>query len=138
MQNAYMPGALRALADRPAPPAGKEEEAARAENIPLCLPSALSSELRESGCTRGVVEIETRFREAQCRSSLDHIRNYLHIKSRFRTYKGGQVRHQGATTRARGLMDRNEEKIRMEGEKYVAAWEAGVAWSGRRTSAGTD
>ncbi|KAJ7869746.1 hypothetical protein B0H14DRAFT_2571682 [Mycena olivaceomarginata] len=80
--------------------------------------------VREFGCNKKVDKFELRFRDAQCRSALDGIRNYLHIKSCFRTYKGGQVRHQGATTHARGLMNRNDEKMRMEGEKYVAAWEA--------------
>ncbi|KAJ7631946.1 hypothetical protein DFH06DRAFT_1337469 [Mycena polygramma] len=125
LQAVYMPGALQALADRP-PPQGEKEEAAAAliENVPLLLPSALSEELRESGCNKGVVEIELRLRDAQCRSALDHIRSHLHVKSRFRTYKSGQVRHQGATTRARNLMNRNDERIRVQAEKYIAAWEA--------------
>ncbi|KAJ6514372.1 hypothetical protein C8R47DRAFT_1206735 [Mycena vitilis] len=125
LQAVYMPGALQALADRPAP-VGEKEEAAAAlmENVPLFLPSALSGELRASGCNKGVDEIELRLRDAQCRSALDQIRSSLHVKSRFRTYKGAQVRHQGATTRARNLMNRNDEKIRMHAEKYVAAWEA--------------
>ncbi|KAJ7814307.1 hypothetical protein B0H13DRAFT_2242773 [Mycena leptocephala] len=125
IQAVYMPGALQALADRPAPRGEKEEEAASlVENVPLFLLSALSSELCASGCNKGVDEIEARLRDAQCRSSLDRIRSYLHVKSRFRTYKGAQVRHQGATTRARNLMNRNDGKIRVQGEKYVAAWEA--------------
>ncbi|KAJ7825744.1 hypothetical protein B0H14DRAFT_3088554 [Mycena olivaceomarginata] len=118
----YMPGALQALADRPV--AAGEEGGMLAENVPLFLPSALSAELQASGCNKGVDRIEHRFRDAQCRSALDGIRNYLHIKSRFRTYKGGQVQHQGATTRARALMDRNDEKMQIAGEKYIAAWEA--------------
>ncbi|KAJ7156373.1 hypothetical protein C8R46DRAFT_1040909 [Mycena filopes] len=124
LQIAYMPAALQALSDRPAPAPAKQEEAARVENVPLFLPSALTEEQRTTGCNRGVVAIETRLRDAQCRSALDEIRNQLHIKSRFRTYKGGNVRHQGATTRARGLMDRNDQKTRLFAEKYVAAWEA--------------
>ncbi|KAJ7649194.1 hypothetical protein B0H17DRAFT_1215407 [Mycena rosella] len=90
----------------------------------IFLPSALSAELRASGCNKGVATIETRLQDAQCRSALDAIQNYLHVKSRFRTYKGMQVRHQGATTRLHGLTNRNDDKIRMHGEKYVAAWEA--------------
>ncbi|KAJ7015755.1 hypothetical protein C8F04DRAFT_1284868 [Mycena alexandri] len=91
--------------DRPAPSPDKEEEAARVENVPLFLPSALTEDQRATGCNRGVVGIETRLRDAQCRSALDEIRNLLHVKSRFRTYKGGN-------------------KLRSFGEKYVAAWEA--------------
>ncbi|KAJ7018016.1 hypothetical protein C8F04DRAFT_1278419 [Mycena alexandri] len=105
LQIAYTPAALQALADRPAPSPDKEEEAARVENVPLFLPSALTEDQRATGCNRGVVGIETRLRDAQCRSALDEIRNLLHVKSRFRTYKGGN-------------------KLRSFGEKYVAAWEA--------------
>ncbi|KAJ7174318.1 hypothetical protein C8R46DRAFT_1214529 [Mycena filopes] len=108
LQIAYTPAALQALADRPAPApatAKAQEAAAHVENVPLYLLSALTEEQRASGCNRGVVAIETRLRDAQCRSSLDEIRNLLHVKSRFRTYKGGN-------------------KLRIYGEKYVAAWEA--------------
>jgi hypothetical protein len=94
------------------------------ENMPLFLPSALTEEQRANGCNRGVVAIETRLQDAQCRSTLDELRNLLHIKSRFSTYKGGNARHLGATTRTRNLMNRNDQKIRIYGEKYVAAWEA--------------
>ncbi|KAJ7693185.1 hypothetical protein B0H17DRAFT_907949, partial [Mycena rosella] len=130
LQAIYMPGALQALADRPAPAPGKEAEAVLAENVLVCLPSGISPELQASGCNRGVVGIEHRLRDAQCRSALDPIRHYLHVKSCFRTYKGGQVRHQGSTTRARGLMDRNDAKIRFQAEKYCAAWDALRALAG--------
>jgi hypothetical protein len=120
-----MPGALQALAERPPPKGDKEEEAAAlVENVPLFLPSALSEDLHAPGCNKGVEAIELRLRDAQCCSALDQIRNNLYVKSRFRTYKGAQVQHQGATTRAGGLMDRNNGKIRVQAEKYIAAWEA--------------
>jgi hypothetical protein len=124
LQAVYTPAALQALADHPPPAKEKEETASRVENIPLFLPSALSAAQRTSGCFKGVVRIEERLRDAQCRSALEQIRSHLHVKSRFRTYKGGQVRHQGATTRSRNLMNRNDAKIRIQAEKYVAAWEA--------------
>ncbi|KAJ7030308.1 hypothetical protein C8F04DRAFT_1264074 [Mycena alexandri] len=105
LQIAYTPAALQALADRAEPAPDMEEEAARVENVPLFLPSALTEEHRATGCNRGVVGIKTCLRDAQCRSALDEIRNLLHVKSRFRTYKGGN-------------------KLRSYAEKYVAAWEA--------------
>ncbi|KAJ7086807.1 hypothetical protein B0H15DRAFT_923109 [Mycena belliarum] len=125
LQQVYTPAALQALSEHPAPPPGKKaEEAGRVENTPLYLPSALTEAQRMAGCFKGVVKIEERLRYAQCRSSLAEIRHLLHIKSRFRTYKGGHARHQGATTRSRNIMNRNDAKIRIQAEKYVAAWEA--------------
>ncbi|KAJ7494547.1 hypothetical protein B0H11DRAFT_2155926 [Mycena galericulata] len=121
LQAVYTPAALQALAELPEP---ATEGAVRIENVPLFLPSALSESQRASGCFKGVAKMEERLRDAQCRTSLEEIRHLLHIKSRFRTYKGGQVRHQGSTTRSRNLMGRHDEKIRIQGEKYVAAWEA--------------
>jgi hypothetical protein len=135
LQIAYTPAALQALADRPTPTPDKEEEVGRIENVPLFLLSALTEEQRVT-CNQGVVGIETRLRDGQMRSALNEIRNLLFIKSRFNTYKHDNVRHQGATTRTRGLLDRNDEKIRIHAEKYVTAWEAkrklvgdeGVEW----------
>lgn len=119
-----MPGALQALALRPPPAPGTEGKAALVENVPLCLPSDLTPEQRRNGCREGLAKIENQLRDAQCRGSLDRLRNQLHIKSRLLTYKGGNVRHQGPNTRSRGLINRNEAKIRLHSEKYQAAWEA--------------
>ncbi|KAJ7808072.1 hypothetical protein B0H14DRAFT_2380861, partial [Mycena olivaceomarginata] len=120
VQAVYMPGALQALVDVPV----VQGVGTLAENVPLFLPSALSGDLRASGCNKDVDGIELQLWDAQCRNALEEIHHYLHVKSQFRKYKGSQVRHQGATTRARDLMNRNNEKIRMQAEKYVAVWEA--------------
>ncbi|KAJ6474079.1 hypothetical protein DFH09DRAFT_1343353 [Mycena vulgaris] len=123
LQGVYTP--LQALSEHPASPPGKEEEVAgHVENVPLYLPSALSEAQQVLGCFKGVVKIEERLCDAQCRSALEQIRSHLHVKSHFRTYKSGNARHQGATTRLRNLMNRNDGKIRLHAEKYVAAWEA--------------
>jgi hypothetical protein len=42
----------------------------------------------------------------------------LFIKTRFLVHKGLHLRHQGATTRARALLNRNERKIRLHATKY--------------------
>jgi hypothetical protein len=62
VQAVYMPGALQALADVPV----VQGVGMLAENIPLVLPSALSGELRASGCNKGVENIELQLRDAQC------------------------------------------------------------------------
>jgi hypothetical protein len=130
LQAVYSPAALQALAEQPQPAAGKEGAAMRVENVPLLLPSALTEMQRDAGCFKNVTAIEERLRDAQCRTGLEEIRSTLHVKSRFRTYKGGQVRHQGATTRSRNLMNHNDARLRLHAEKYIAVWEAKRALAG--------
>ncbi|KAK7030582.1 CxC2 domain-containing protein [Favolaschia claudopus] len=118
LQATYTPGALQALARREAPP----DEVA--ENIPLMLPSALTAAERAVGCVASVEHVESLARDAQCSEALQRLRNQLHVKSRLFTYKSNHARHQGANTRSRTLVARNESKIRLHSEKYQAAWRA--------------
>ncbi|KAJ7024475.1 hypothetical protein C8F04DRAFT_1192393 [Mycena alexandri] len=76
LQALYTPAALQAAARVPA------DTSQLLEDAPLFLPSALSDQERATGCTAGLVNIETRVRDAQCRSALVRLRNQLHIKSR--------------------------------------------------------
>ncbi|KAJ7908806.1 hypothetical protein B0H13DRAFT_2233210 [Mycena leptocephala] len=124
LQATYMPAALLALARHNSPP---EEQA---ENVPLFLPSALTRPERESGCVTGVDVIEDLFRDAQCGTSLVQLRSQLHVKARLLNYKKLHARHQGANTRARTIVFRNESKIRLQSEKYQMAWMAKVALAG--------
>jgi hypothetical protein len=136
LQAVYSPAALQALAEQPEPAPGKDGAPLRVENVPLLLPSALTQMQREAGCFKNVTAIEERLRDAQCRTGLEEIRSTLHVKSRFRTYKGGQVRHQGATTRSRNLMNRNDARLRLYAEKYIAAWEAKRSLAGENGEIG--
>ncbi|KAJ6453223.1 hypothetical protein C8R47DRAFT_951488, partial [Mycena vitilis] len=118
LQSTYTPGCLQALARL------KEDAKELPEDTPLMLPSALPQAERAVGCMGGVHLIEGLARDAQCSASLMRLRNQLHIKSRFMTYKGLHSRNQGANTRSRTLVARNESKIRLHSEKYQAAWNA--------------
>ncbi|KAF7358779.1 CxC2 domain-containing protein [Mycena sanguinolenta] len=118
LQATYTPGALQALA-RIAPNPDELPE-----DTPLMLPSALSPAEHESGCVAGVHLIEVLARDAQCSEALVRLRNQLHVKSRLLRYKEIQARHQGANTRSRTLVARNESKIRLHSERYQAAWDA--------------
>lgn len=105
------------------------------ENEPLFLPSALSEVQRAAGgCSPGLLEMEQLMRDAQCCSSLVKLRNQLIIKARFLNYKSLHARHQGATTRSRTIVSRNETKIRLHSEKYQAAWSALLAAAGGNVS----
>ncbi|KAJ7825975.1 hypothetical protein B0H14DRAFT_3088526 [Mycena olivaceomarginata] len=119
LQATYCPGAIVALEKREA----LEDE--QPENEPLFLPSALSeAERADGGCVNGLLEMELVMRDVQCRSALVKLRNQLVIKGRFLNYKALHARHQGATTRARSIVNRNELKIRLHSEKYQVAWNA--------------
>ncbi|EEB88888.1 hypothetical protein MPER_13087 [Moniliophthora perniciosa FA553] len=90
----------------------------------LFLPSSLSSQQLSSCPAADLAEIECRLRNAQCSESLDELRNQLLIKSRLRTYKFGQARHQGRLRRSSHLLQQNELKIRLHSRRYQVAWEA--------------
>ncbi|KAF7316918.1 hypothetical protein HMN09_00425900 [Mycena chlorophos] len=92
------------------------------ENTPLLLPSALTPETRDGpGCKAGLVEIESRLRHAQCKTSLVRLRAQLHIKKQLLIYKKNHSRHQGANTRSRALIARNEAKVKGFADCYQAA-----------------
>ncbi|KAJ7027247.1 hypothetical protein C8F04DRAFT_965417, partial [Mycena alexandri] len=117
LQQTYTPAALQALGNMSIP------EDAPIETIPLLLPSALTVAQRATAAP-GLELREEKMRDAQCREALVRLRNQLHIKSRFLIYKGLHSRHQGANTRSRAIVTRNESKIRLHSEKYQMAWEA--------------
>ncbi|KAJ7354135.1 hypothetical protein DFH08DRAFT_912735 [Mycena albidolilacea] len=120
LQGTYCLGAIVALEKHEAP----EDE--QPENEPLFLPSALSeAERANGGCANRLLEMELVMRDAQCRGALVKLRNQLIIKGRFLNYKALHARHQGATTRARSIVNScNELKIRLHSEKYQVAWNA--------------
>ncbi|KAL1736713.1 hypothetical protein EV714DRAFT_198405 [Schizophyllum commune] len=115
VQETYTPTALHAQPEMPpeAPPILAEDQA-------LFPPSALSKEFR-AACLDDVAIVEQRLRHGQCQSALDGIRNLLLIKSRMLTYKNGNVRHQGPSTRAQALLAKNQAKIDLLAQKYIDA-----------------
>ncbi|KAF8163893.1 hypothetical protein K438DRAFT_1985004 [Mycena galopus ATCC 62051] len=125
LQRTYSPASIVAVEQRTAP---TDEQP---EDEPLFMPSALSAAQRaDGGCTKGLLEMELLMRDAQCRAALEKLRNQLVIKGCFFNYKSLHARNQGATTRARGIVGRNEAKIRLHSEKYQAAWTAILIASG--------
>jgi hypothetical protein len=95
------------------------------EDVPLLLPSSLPPSYRNTdGCNSATLELEQRLRHAQCKDSLVRLRGQLQIKQRLLIYKKRQSRHQGANTRSRGLIARNESKIKRFADQYQSAWTA--------------
>ncbi|KAJ7895931.1 hypothetical protein B0H14DRAFT_3425881 [Mycena olivaceomarginata] len=125
LQTTYTPVAIVALGQRQNVPEGEQPE-----NVPLFLPSALTPTQRQLDGVKELAAIEDSVRDAQCSSALERLQHQLHVKSRLLTYKKWQSRHQGANTRSRGIVERNETKIRLHSEKYQMAWAAKVQLAG--------
>ncbi|KAJ7785445.1 hypothetical protein B0H14DRAFT_2400585, partial [Mycena olivaceomarginata] len=125
LQATYTPVAILALAQRQNVP-----EHEQPENVLLFLPSTLTPAQRALESVHYLAILEKTVREAQCATALERLRCQLHAKSHLLTYKVLQARHQGATTRARSIVDRNKVKIRLHSEKYQMAWEAMLRLAG--------
>ncbi|KAJ7301433.1 hypothetical protein DFH08DRAFT_978753 [Mycena albidolilacea] len=119
LQATYTPIAIVALGLRVDVP---EDE--QPENVPLFLPSALTPAQRRADRVKELAAMEDSVRDAQCSTALEQLRRHLHMKSRLLISKKWQSRHQGANTRSRGIVERNESKIRLQSEKYQMAWAA--------------
>ncbi|KAL1724984.1 hypothetical protein EV714DRAFT_277963 [Schizophyllum commune] len=130
VQAVYAPPALTRLAAWKVNPANVDLPP---EKTPLFPPSALTA-AEQSACYPGLADLEKRLREAQCRTSLDDLRNLLIVKSRLLTYKNLNARNQGPTTRARETLGQNDEKIRRHARKYIAAHAALVKLAGGDSS----
>ena len=103
-----------------------EDVEASIEDVELGLPSSIPTERRSGRCSEELVKMEDKLREGQCYEALAKLRHHLHLKTGLITYRARNVRHQGAATRARGIMDRNEAKIIFFAEKYRRARQARV------------
>ncbi|KAF7321647.1 CxC2 domain-containing protein [Mycena kentingensis (nom. inval.)] len=115
LQATYTPSALVHLATL------NVDAESMPENIRLLLPSALPEPIRgQDGCKPSVVKLEQRLRHAQCKDALVRLRSQLQIKQRLLIYKKRQSRHQGANTRSRNLIGRNESKIKRFTDRYRA------------------
>ncbi|KAJ7067716.1 hypothetical protein B0H15DRAFT_752337, partial [Mycena belliarum] len=124
LQSIYTPAALQAASRAQTGSLTDSAASELPEDTPLYLPSALTPEERTGGCVAGLENIEGLARDAQCRTALVRLRHQLHMKSRLMVYKKKNARHQGANTRSRTIVARNESKVRLHSEKYQCAWNA--------------
>ncbi|KAJ3716228.1 hypothetical protein C8R42DRAFT_589224, partial [Lentinula raphanica] len=118
LQTVYMPAAIQKLAE------AEDITEENAEDTVLVFPSDLSDSERESGCRAGILAIERKLREGQLSSSLDKLRNNLHIKSRLLTYRTTNVAHQARVTKSQTLLARTQQQIELAARKYQDAWKA--------------
>ncbi|KAJ3717353.1 hypothetical protein C8R42DRAFT_551422, partial [Lentinula raphanica] len=116
IQALYMPAAIQFLGQR------EVEGEEHVEKIPSVFPSDLSADERRTGCHAGLAKIEEQMREAQLRSTLDSLRNHLHMKSRLLTYRKSNVKAQSMITKSQALLKRNQKQIDSDVHRYRTAW----------------
>ncbi|KAI0039074.1 hypothetical protein FA95DRAFT_1504685 [Auriscalpium vulgare] len=119
IQQIYMPGTANLLTSATDSPGDAAPDPSK---ITLLLPSELSHPLRASVCVPGLAEKETRLRRAQAEDSLHQVRRFLRVSLGLRHYKRVHVDGPGqkANTRARGMIDRLEDKKK----RYIARYRA--------------
>ncbi|KAJ7431195.1 hypothetical protein B0H11DRAFT_2262218 [Mycena galericulata] len=129
LQRVYTPGAIRALL---AEEAARDHDAAppKAESVRLYLPSELSEAERLHGCQRGIVDMETRLREAQCSDALVDIRAQLHAKSHLISFKNENITGQIQSTRSQSLITQVGARVVANQHKYTQARRALVQLKG--------
>ncbi|OSC99710.1 hypothetical protein PYCCODRAFT_1372594 [Trametes coccinea BRFM310] len=96
LQAIYMPSALPLLAQIPE----TQTDVEYIEGVRLGLPSDISPAHRTHACGEHLMMMEKRLRIAQCRDSLQDVRNKLHTLDHLYKYKKANVRHQAPNTRA--------------------------------------
>ena len=114
-----MPGAVR-LWEADEERIRNNHAVALAEDVKLWLPSSIPASTRAQ-CDAEVFAIETKLRFGQCSDALATIRLKLTAKRHLIKFRNKNVTGQGATTRAKGLIDTVSEKVASHTLKYRAA-----------------
>ncbi|KAI0043482.1 hypothetical protein FA95DRAFT_1498510, partial [Auriscalpium vulgare] len=123
IQQIYMPGTANLLATPGPDSDGTDHDPSK---IKLLLPSELSSPLRATVCVPGLATKELRLRRAQAEDALHQVRRSVRVTLGIRHYKRVHVDGPGqkANTRARGMIDRLQEKQRRHVLRYRASYSA--------------
>lgn len=116
-------------------PTGQHEEPAH--SVPLFLPSSITPRSRVA-CDVRLSQMEWDLRFAQANDALDELRDGLRLRSYLFIDKDRFQRGQHQNTRARGVIDRTEVKIKAAAAKYRAAREALKSLAGSLLKIGWD
>lgn len=123
MQDVYTPAAAVMLAQTEEAqqhlPEAKRVQP-EVEHQELWLPSALPANHRMHSCRAGLIDIETRLRQAQCLDALEKIRTLQRGRLSFIGFRNRNVRGQNPTTRAADTINRIEDKSKALAVKYRA------------------
>ena len=88
------------------------------EQQELWLPSALPSAQRTHNCSKVLVDIEIKLRQAQCHDILEKIRNIQRGRLAFIGFRNRNLQGQNPNTRAKDTLDRLKDKTKSLAIKY--------------------
>ncbi|KAH9899376.1 hypothetical protein C8Q73DRAFT_638342, partial [Cubamyces lactineus] len=126
LQAVYMPAALPLLSQMPE----ARTDVEHIEGVRLGLPSDFATAHRSTLCTDAVVQLELRLRAAQCRDSLQDVRNKLHTLDHLYRYKKANVRNQGPNTRAQAELAQQRVRRDRAAARYRRARQARLSLEG--------
>ena len=121
-----MPAALPLLSQMPE----ARTDVEHIEGVRLGLPSDFATAHRSTVCTDAVVQLELRLRAAQCRDSLQDVRNKLHTLDHLYRYKKANVRNQGPNTRAQAELAQQRVRRDRAAARYRRARRARLSLEG--------
>lgn len=113
LQVTYVPAASQKIAASP-----RRDE--QPEDVTLYMPSQLDDVSRNHGCYRGLADMESRLRYAQCHDCLDSIRMLLRGRASMLSFRKRNSSGQKANTRFSVALDRLKQKMDTLRHKYNA------------------
>ncbi|KAJ7023232.1 hypothetical protein C8F04DRAFT_1193688 [Mycena alexandri] len=131
LQRVYMPGAAAVIAASEAR-CDSDTPAPKAEKIKLFMPSEMPSHAADPlrGCMKGLLDMESKLRVAQCGNALVKLRARLHAKRHFIMFRNEHVTGQIQATKARTLIGQIGERVDACAAKYRHARAALIKLSG--------
>jgi hypothetical protein len=132
LQNIYMPGAARAIADAEAA-RDTDDKPPKPEHVKLFMPSEIAVDGVNdalSACVPGLVDMEAKLRVAQCDNSLVALRARLHAKRFLIGFRNENVTGQVQATKARTLIGQVGERAEAYAKRYRKGRDALVALKG--------
>ncbi|KAJ7163989.1 hypothetical protein C8R43DRAFT_1122949 [Mycena crocata] len=129
LQRTYMPGVAQ-LIEAAEERRDSEAPAPKAENVRLWMPSELTAAERRASCRKGLVQVEARYRAAQCEDTLELLRTRLHAQAHLIQHRNANSVGQRSGLRSATLIGRVGDRIRFLATKYRGARKALVALKG--------
>ncbi|KAL0567874.1 hypothetical protein V5O48_014128 [Marasmius crinis-equi] len=114
----YMPGLLGVITESGDDIGDGSNDDINSEDIQIWMPSAVPLNKRTTACIDGLVEMESKLREAQCHDDLDGIRHTLRLKSRMLVFKHRNISGQRDGVKSRTVINNVHDRAKLLADSY--------------------